>query len=97
MTQRSASPAKTRAPSAKTVSAKTGSAKSASAKAAQPATRPRAKPVAAPRPTRTAALISLGCSKNLADSEDLVTALRSVDFGLTKDLADESLSRCPYT
>ena len=91
MTQRSASPAKTRAPSAKTVSAKTGSAKSASAKAAQPATRPRAKPVAAPRPTRTAALISLGCSKNLADSEDLVTALRSVDFGLTKDLAEADL------
>jgi ribosomal protein S12 methylthiotransferase len=35
---------------------------------------------------RHAALISLGCSKNLADSEDLVTALRSVDFALTKDL-----------
>jgi len=42
-------------------------------------------------PSRTAALISLGCSKNLADSEDLVTALRSVDFGLTKDLATADL------
>ena len=41
--------------------------------------------------SRTAALISLGCSKNLADSEDLVTALRSVDFGLTKDLATADL------
>ena len=39
-----------------------------------------------PMPSRTAALISLGCSKNLADSEDLITALRSVDFGLTKEL-----------
>ena len=35
---------------------------------------------------RTAALISLGCSKNLADSEDLVTALRTVDFQLTDQL-----------
>jgi len=35
---------------------------------------------------RTAALISLGCSKNLSDSEDLVTALRSVDFRLTDQL-----------
>ena len=50
-------------------------------------------PSDAPRPmtSRTAALISLGCSKNLADSEDLVTALRSVDFGLTKDLATADL------
>ncbi len=40
---------------------------------------------------RHAALISLGCSKNLADSEDLVTALRTVDFGLTKDLASADL------
>ena len=40
---------------------------------------------------RTAALISLGCSKNLADSEDLVTALRSVDFQLTKSLAEADL------
>jgi len=40
---------------------------------------------------RHAALISLGCSKNLADSEDLVTALRSVDFGLTKDLGEADL------
>jgi ribosomal protein S12 methylthiotransferase len=42
-------------------------------------------------PSRTAALISLGCSKNLADSEDLVTALRSVDFGLTDRLAEADL------
>jgi len=40
---------------------------------------------------RTAALISLGCSKNLADSEDLVTALRSVDFTLTKELGEADL------
>jgi ribosomal protein S12 methylthiotransferase len=40
---------------------------------------------------RTAALISLGCSKNLADSEDLVTALRSVDFNLTKSLDEADL------
>ncbi len=40
---------------------------------------------------RTAALISLGCSKNLADSEDLVTALRSVDFRLTDELAEADL------
>ncbi len=40
---------------------------------------------------RTAALISLGCSKNLADSEDLVTALKTVDFGLTDDLAAADL------
>ncbi len=40
---------------------------------------------------RTAALISLGCSKNLADSEDLVTALRSVDFLLTKSLEEADL------
>jgi ribosomal protein S12 methylthiotransferase len=39
-----------------------------------------------PMTARHAALISLGCSKNLADSEDLVTALKSVDFGLTTDL-----------
>lgn len=39
----------------------------------------------------SAALISLGCSKNLADSEDLVTALKTVDFGLTKDLAEADL------
>lgn len=47
-------------------------------------------PKAAPL-LRHAALISLGCSKNLADSEDLVTALRTVDFGLTKDLAEADL------
>ena len=41
--------------------------------------------------SRTAALISLGCSKNLADSEDLVTALRSVDFQLTKELGEADL------
>lgn len=40
---------------------------------------------------RSAALISLGCSKNLADSEDLVTALRSVDFSLTKELNQADL------
>jgi ribosomal protein S12 methylthiotransferase len=40
---------------------------------------------------RRAALISLGCSKNLADSEDLVTALRSVDFALTDQLAEADL------
>jgi ribosomal protein S12 methylthiotransferase len=40
---------------------------------------------------RHAALISLGCSKNLADSEDLVTALRTVDFALTDELAAADL------
>lgn len=44
-----------------------------------------------PRTLRHAALISLGCSKNLADSEDLVTALRSVDFALTKSLTEADL------
>ncbi len=43
------------------------------------------------KPLRTAALISLGCSKNLADSEDLVTALRSVDFRLTDELGEADL------
>ena len=58
---------------------------------ARPAVKPaKASPVAV-RPERKAALISLGCSKNLADSEDLVTALRSVDFGLTKELAEADL------
>jgi ribosomal protein S12 methylthiotransferase len=42
-------------------------------------------------PVRHAALISLGCSKNLADSEDLVTALRTVDFQLTKELPQADL------
>jgi ribosomal protein S12 methylthiotransferase len=42
-------------------------------------------------PARSAALISLGCSKNLADSEDLVTALRSVDFRLTDQLGEADL------
>lgn len=37
-------------------------------------------------PSRTCALVSLGCSKNLADSEDLVTALKTVDVGLTDQL-----------
>ncbi len=37
-------------------------------------------------PIRHAALISLGCSKNLADSEDLTTTLKSLDFQLTRDL-----------
>ncbi|MFM2090988.1 MAG: hypothetical protein RLZZ127_1477 [Planctomycetota bacterium] len=40
---------------------------------------------------RTAALISLGCSKNLADSEDLVTALKTVDFQLTDQLDQADL------
>ncbi len=40
---------------------------------------------------RLAALISLGCSKNLADSEDLVTALRSTGFALTKELGAADL------
>lgn len=35
---------------------------------------------------RRAALISLGCSKNLSDSEDLVTALRTAGFALTDEL-----------
>jgi ribosomal protein S12 methylthiotransferase len=43
------------------------------------------------RPMRHAALISLGCSKNLADSEDLVTALRAVDFALTDQLDQADL------
>lgn len=42
--------------------------------------------IRATMPERSAALISLGCSKNLSDSEDLVTALRGVGFGLTDDL-----------
>ncbi len=54
----------------------------------QPSRKPAVKTAPA---QRHAALISLGCSKNLADSEDLVTALRSVDFGLTKDLAEADL------
>jgi ribosomal protein S12 methylthiotransferase len=44
-----------------------------------------------PEPSHSAALISLGCSKNLADSEDLVTTLRSCDFGLTTDLPNADL------
>jgi len=40
---------------------------------------------------RHAALISLGCAKNLADSEDLVTALHTVGFSLTDDLPDADL------
>jgi len=40
---------------------------------------------------RHAALISLGCSKNLADSEDLVTALRGAGIGLTPDLGEADL------
>ena len=54
-------------------------------------TAPSARSVVKKPTPRFAALISLGCSKNLADSEDLVTALRSVDFGLTKDLAEADL------
>ena len=40
---------------------------------------------------RHAALISLGCSKNLADSEDLITSLKSVDFQLTDQLDQADL------
>lgn len=42
-------------------------------------------------PSLRAALISLGCSKNLADSEDLVTSLRSVNFQLTDQLPEADL------
>ncbi len=42
-------------------------------------------------PSLNAALISLGCSKNLADSEDLVTTLRSVNFQLTDQLEQADL------
>lgn len=38
-----------------------------------------------------AALISLGCSKNLSDSEDLITALKTVGVGLTDQLAAADL------
>lgn len=38
-----------------------------------------------------AALISLGCSKNLSDSEDLVTALKTVGIGLTDQLPEADL------
>lgn len=38
-----------------------------------------------------AALISLGCSKNLSDSEDLITALRTVGVGLTDQLGAADL------
>ena len=40
---------------------------------------------------RYAALISLGCSKNLSDSEDLVTALKSAGVGLTDQLDEADL------
>lgn len=40
---------------------------------------------------RHAALISLGCSKNLSDSEDLVSALKSVDVGLTNELEEADM------
>lgn len=40
---------------------------------------------------RTAALVSLGCAKNLADSEDLVTALKGIDVGLSDDLGAADL------
>ena len=80
------------------VSKSAGGAKSAARKPAvskAPSAKPTAKAAKAPTASapigRKAALISLGCSKNLADSEDLVTALRSVDFGLTKDLAEADL------
>jgi ribosomal protein S12 methylthiotransferase len=38
-----------------------------------------------------AALISLGCSKNLSDSEDLITALKTVGVGLTDQLGAADL------
>lgn len=38
-----------------------------------------------------AALISLGCSKNLSDSEDLVSALKTVGIGLTDQLGAADL------
>ncbi|TVR13238.1 MAG: 30S ribosomal protein S12 methylthiotransferase RimO [Planctomycetota bacterium] len=41
--------------------------------------------------TRSAALISLGCAKNLSDSEDLVTALKSTGVGLTDDISSASV------
>jgi ribosomal protein S12 methylthiotransferase len=40
---------------------------------------------------RRVALISLGCAKNLADSEDLVTTLRGAGFQLTRELAAADL------
>jgi ribosomal protein S12 methylthiotransferase len=54
---------------------------------ASPLARRGGSPASRPAMTaRHAALISLGCSKNLSDSEDLVTALRSVGVGLTPTL-----------
>ena len=44
-----------------------------------------------PNSERKAALISLGCSKNLSDSEDLVTALKSAGVGLTDELEEASV------
>jgi len=42
-------------------------------------------------PALKAALISLGCSKNLSDSEDLVTVLKTLGIGLTDRLAAADL------
>lgn len=42
-------------------------------------------------PAPQAALISLGCSKNLSDSEDLVTALKTLGIGLTDQLPQADL------
>ena len=76
-------PQVTRTPAAQSTSSRTTGSRDAS-------TRRKQVPSSASS-GRKAALISLGCSKNLADSEDLVTALRSVDFGLTKELAEADL------
>ena len=50
-----------------------------------------ARPQTTAMPAPTAALISLGCSKNLSDSEDLVSALKTVGIGLTDQLAAADL------
>lgn len=42
-------------------------------------------------PRHQLALISLGCAKNLADSEDLLSVLKALDFGLVADPAQADL------
>ena len=92
MPQKRPSPPPARRPASKAPAKGTAHAVvRASAKATAQPVATRAGKVSAKLEPRKAALISLGCSKNLADSEDLVTALRSVDFGLTKDLAEADL------
>jgi ribosomal protein S12 methylthiotransferase len=49
-------------------------------------------PAAAPRPLGRVALISLGCAKNLADSERLVGDLEGAGFVLAKDLEEADLA-----